>query len=282
MDRIEKALAEAEASQRGRRGALIAALAAFSTAVFAGSFFLSKSAAPRSRPLEAASPPPPPPGEPSTIVIDDSPGHALPILRLGETEPALPTRSLGRLSPRTGRVEEPKRSPVRLGTAVSRPPDPAGFKGGIRAPAPKPRLESRLGQSKPSGGFASGGSAGASGAAKTEPEAAQENPAVAAARDPRGYDRKEREAAMRAMRAVLLGKDGRMQAVEWNKEEVYAAEEAVQSMLQHSHSNFKKKKAAPAGSVKIGKDGKPLNLPEDMQKQLESLGKRYKKKFDKR
>ena len=277
MDRIEAALAEVEARRRSRTGALLTAVATFAGAAIAAGVFLSRPPA-RTPPAPTSSPeasvPIVLPVEPPAVQSDPAIGHSLPVARFGEEEPQPPARSLSQVEARPA-VKSGSR-PGLIGVVPPiRPLSPPTPKA---APAPKPALQNALSDSSRSGGFVAGASMGAA-----APDAAggrSEDAAVQAARDPAGYDRREREAAVRAMKA-LLEKNGAMQAIQMDKQEIYAAQEAVEAVLEQNHSNFKDDGSAKSkpphkklpDAVQPGKVVLPENLPKELEKLRDRFGK---------
>jgi len=284
QDPVEVALEEASSQKAVRKTALIVAGVTFTLAALAAGFFLSDSTPDRNKPVVAVPSLPPPPPEPSTIMIDEAKGHSLPYRKFGPEEPREPTRSLAELQPRPKEPAKPRRTVRRRIQAVPPESKPRAKKS---VPIPKPAFEDKLKNSKTSGSsFIGGGSMGGGGGGQAPAGyEGEENAATAAARNPAAYAANEQAEAMRALKAVLMGTDGakQQQTIEWNKDEIYEATEAAAATVSQDHSgrSTKRKSSSSSGSVKIGKDGKPLNLPANMQAELERLGKQYKKKFSK-
>lgn len=275
MDPVERALAEQEARRSSLKVPLIAA-----AATFGGGLLLARLAPspppPASVSREAPAPVPVAPVEVSRVEPDPAGAHALPTGRFGEESYEPPARGLGEVSARPARPRKTAPARERVGVGAVAPAPPPSAPPAPAGPA-RPALENRLSDASKSGGFVPVAAMSA-GAPAAEEES--EDAATRAARNPVAYDREEREAAIRALKA-LLGKDGRMQAVKVDKVELYQAQQAVEAALEQNHSNLKDGEGAAAkkpfklpDAVQPGKVVLPENLPKELERLRDQFGKR--------
>ncbi len=261
---------EAETSPAAvRRIAVFASAVTFSLAVLGAGYFAAR---PAPKPPPSVHYVPPPPPEPSTIQIDQAKSHSLPYRKFGPEQPREPTRALTQVKPRPKRRPKKKarRAPVQfeMPKAVSQPP------------VAETQEKAKMTMSKPLGG-SSGGAVmgGGGGAALPASYEGEENAAAFAARDPAGYEAKEKAEAMRALKAVLMGDPKAQQILERDKPEIYEAEAAAESTLTQDHGTSSRTKKKTAGGIpKVVPTVNGLKLPQNMQNELERLGREYQKR----
>ena len=262
-DPVEAALEGANSPAAVRRTALMAAVVTFSLAALAAGYFGAGQAEPPVADLPAMRPPP---MEKSTIIIDEVKSHALPYRKYEAGERAPQPRALIEVKPRESPLPKPVMRRAKIEPVIGKPRKPK------KIPIPKPAFEDKLSKSKPNGGsFVGGAGAGLVYEGVTDA-------AILGARDPLAYAAQEQAAAMRALKAVLMGDDKDQQTIERTEPKIYKAEEAVQAVVEQNHGTTTKKKSGAGGVPAVIPSVNGLALPANMQAELERIGREYEKR----